>query len=1468
MKNSVKRSLSVLLALAMLLSLCPAVFAEDPETAAEQPVQEETTDIFVPELSEPEPVPTEPEPDDTETADETPDEPAADIPEEYSDENPAADDEDVPSKLPDEDEIPEEGEDLSEEDEELQEEPEETEPEKVLVSFLSSQPITVKLYSNGLPVPEFGAMNEPAEENGSSDIFEEVPAAEAVSEIPEEVPAMEAVPEVFEEASVTEAVLEIPEEVPETDAADTTEEAPDEEAPLQLIAVYEVLPGEYTYSAYAPEEENLKPAADVSLTVPETGVSVIISLDAALPYGFRGMPDDYEFSAEQMEAKCSLKEHDVVNALKNMTPGYDYVEGELLFLTEDPEYAALVAEAYNAELSSFESGVAVITLCDNTVEEAMEVAADPEIPMPPVDPNYLSRFPVAPSYRPVLKSSKLMSAAVPQKLEWADIGTMLTDPDPYLTNPASDEYQWMHGAVNSYAAWGVTTGAGITVAVVDTGVNAGHPDLSGKVTDMSAVTGLSAYAVVKGKSQTHGTHVAGIIGAWLDNAVGGAGIAPGVDLLSYRIMDNDGALPDALINKAIEDAGKNAKVINCSFGGTGYSTAAENVYTEAINNGAVIVVSAGNDNSNLMNYPAAYNIPGMITVAATDRDGNRASFSTYGGWVDVCAPGVGIYSTSIPDYEYMSGTSQAAPVVSGICALYRSVYPGASPAEVEAAVKAAVNKNKSSGTGTGVVDASLLFSKDTAAPQITAQLRDIQTGYIQPLYAGKSIPLNADILIKPADIENGTISENGDRTTILFTVDGKTPSILNGVANDSCIVVDGSSASIRVSDYFSSMVGKKVTLKAAYVTGMGVLSKVSSFSFTVDADLPVALEIMHKPSYLLSGKSAPISFRVQPAATASQKVVCSIVSSENCAKATISSAGVLSATLLDTSKDGSVTILAKSADPRLASGEYNTIFWQKQFTVTVKNLEPTAKIELSDTAWTFDIKSTEKTPKTVTATAKDKYGVPVLQQPSFTWTTSNAKVATVSGGKITPVAKGSATITCKALDGSGKTATVKVTVKQLVEEIVITGQFSVAPGAKATYKATVLPKDANNKKLVWSFSGSGVQTASGASVTASYSNNAPIYVSVSSADGGASASFDTVYVRPKTTKVDLYLNTKCPSHYNIGVPITGANINLYPIDDTAIEYSELGNIGTSLFYTNKAKVSAEAVGNTDTPVKWTSSKPSVAAVEEVGGSTAWVTALSAGKTTITCAAQDGSGKKATFNVQVIIPCSSVSVIPKNSDSLISFEDDGPLFARIARGKSVQCTAALGNAYGKPSVSKVDWYFWDSLTKNYWYRNDYASISSSGKLTVNKNTPVGTVITVYADATDGTPFSGSSNFIVSPLLSGLKLFSYDDRVNRYFWSTYKLPKQDGSVYLSYWSFDIVEPFERTFNYLPYGEYSFTASSSNPQVAGAKVVNDGGSCTLQVTSGTKAGTATITVKDTAGSGKSVKLKVTVNDPPPVK
>lgn len=279
-----------------------------------------------------------------------------------------------------------------------------------------------------------------------------------------------------------------------------------------------------------------------------------------------------------------------------------------------------------------------------------------------------------------------------QRLTALRANPLITDVEPdvllkkaSLPNDPDYKEQWSLPHMKVDKAWKLSRGQSrVVIAVVDSGIDAAHPDLASKL--------VPGYNSIKRTNDTrdgdgHGTNMSGIAAAVTNNRVGIAGICSLCKIMPVKALNSRGEGYSSDIAMGIRWAADNgADVINLSMGSFEFSKAVQGAVNYAHEKRCVLVAAAGNEAVDTPSYPAAYEH--VIGVAATDRENQSAEFSNFGDYVDLAAPGVEILSTMKDrSYESQEGTSPAAAAVSGIAALMLSLNAELTPQEVEDALK-------------------------------------------------------------------------------------------------------------------------------------------------------------------------------------------------------------------------------------------------------------------------------------------------------------------------------------------------------------------------------------------------------------------------------------------------------------------------------------------------------------------------------------------------------------------------------------------------------------------------------------------------------------------------------------------------------------------------------------------------------------------------------------------------------------
>ncbi len=325
-----------------------------------------------------------------------------------------------------------------------------------------------------------------------------------------------------------------------------------------------------------------------------------------------------------------------------------------------------------------------------------------------------------------------------------------TAPQPVASGAGSSPFEnqslnWL-GVPADHANWG----EGVTIAILDTAVSS-HPVLENAQIERATLIDDSSGGMAEYSG--HGTAVASLIAG--NN---GVGIAPAADILSIQVMDSSG-LGDSftLAEGIVQAVDSGAQVISMSLGSYGYTQVLQNAVDYAQSQGVVLVASAGNDGANQVPYPAQF--PSVVGVAAVDADSQRASFSNYSDAVDIGAPGVGVHAAWVDDqWDEFSGTSAAAPYVSGAIAATLSLDSSTTPQEA--------------------VDIVLAYSDDAAAPGKDVEIGNGILNLDRVLNRDESYIYDVALADFHLDLENATESV----VPLLVTVQNRGTEPLNSVS--------------------------------------------------------------------------------------------------------------------------------------------------------------------------------------------------------------------------------------------------------------------------------------------------------------------------------------------------------------------------------------------------------------------------------------------------------------------------------------------------------------------------------------------------------------------------------------------------------------------------------------------------------------------------------------------------------------
>lgn len=1193
------------------------------------------------------------------------------------------------------------------------------------------------------------------------------------------------------------------------------------------------------------EEEDPEEDADVEDTVSGNDLEEEEDKDNWQGTGHKAPELEMQLTSAMVSEKRELK--GTAKRLQVLEKNVHYMANEAVFLADSQKYAETVAQGYGASLESFEEGVAVMTFPDE-VSDIIAMAEDEKVKLPAVYPNY---------YYTTFEDIVVYSDAVP--IEDDNEIMAVNNNDPFLNSSVSQGYQYYHGEIKSTAAWNYnqTAGSGVKVAVIDSGIQKNHEDLKGRVAT-AVVTFSTPYNKAE-DNDGHGTHVSGIIAATANNGKGGAGIAYKSSIVSYKALEENPAMgtaggSTAGIIKAVNAAVKSgSRVINMSLGGYYYDALFEGAVNTAVNKGIVVVAAAGNEKTQLSkdntskNYCSPACFDNVITVSARQKGSNtKADFSNYGsGIIDITAPGTDIASSVPNAYAYMSGTSQATPMVAAAAAYIFSVSPDLKNNKTKSAVdtvKKILQDSATKGLDASWAGAGLLnveAAVKMAAPTTTDK--------------GGTGELTAPaVKIGATDVKNKDTIQDTDKITLSATV--------GGAANNQVKIyytLNGKAPTDKSELYtapFSIPASGTKTIKAIAIY-YGKKSKVTSIQVKVNAKMTsFAIASKTNSNCLGAGKSMNLvvdAKSVQPTYATNKAVTWAIVDygkanvtdAEKAAIATINEKnGQLKAgAAIEAKTIIKVRATAKDDNHKTADMTITLLPKVASLTLAVPKLEGKGPYQL-----TYD-----KTPDKVQMVVEVN---PSAANTGISYTSSNAKVASVdSAGWITAVGNGKATITAKTTDGSNKKVTLSVQVTKKVQSITVTSktkESQIAAG-KTLQMVAEVTSDATKKTVTWSVVEGDAAAATidkTGKLTAKKDVKAVSTVTVKAEaqdESGKSGTMKITVYPSTTTKIAFEeAGTSC----SLGTTKMGSlltSIQLHPYTDGY----------TTTYFGRQQGSGTTGLGN----FIYTSSNKNVAEVSSTG----LVTANANGKTgtaKIKVAAKDGSGKSATYTVKVVKPVTSLAIYSKTGSVV------------VGRNKTLVLGASVG---GNASNKKLKWTSSDT---------SIATVDQSGKvkgISYDQNSAkLESKVTITAEATDGSGVKATYNVWVQPAITKLMYWTTAKR-----WAasvvdtTYlslapkKTIKESPASYNNYYLVDQTpyyfdessknEPRTyvdngKTYLYWDWDSVSCTCSNSNViQIVTAEV--SGGYSYFWIP--VNKGTATLTFKALDGSGKSAKVKITV-------
>lgn len=821
------------------------------------------------------------------------------------------------------------------------------------------------------------------------------------------------VDEAAEEKTETDETTAAETAVEETTEEETTvDETDTEEAAVEETTVYETVTEETTVDETAVEETTVDETETEDSTVVISDGEQILSAEKQKELdelGFKTMKLSEEMLLEKKELST------VVSAIKGMEADADYIEHEIVFAADSEEQAEQIADCYGGEIKELEYGIAVAVISE-TVLNAVEKAADTEIWLPAVYPNIVYNM-----YGEYEETDAVFEADSDEglidesdvehetALDEDELNKMFPSEDEHLYASApNDKYfnaQWHHDNMNTVEAWNASKGKGVTVAVIDTGIDYNHPDLKANIEGYVSVIGGD------GKDDNgHGTHCSGIIAAAAGNSIGVSGIAPEAKIYSVKVLNKEGSAYTADIVQGVNAAtDKEVDVISMSLGGLVWDRLFQSAINDAVNEGIVVVAAAGNESTDQKSYPAAYD--NVISVAATTSYDSFAYFSNYGSWVDIAAPGYNILSTLPTDfrvdgctyvssgYGYMSGTSMACPAVAATVALILGNSEELKNNNTKAGVQKLTNTLLDSSVQNGAYGHYKYYPLiDAEAAAYAVESGEIKTPEIS---FSKKLTGKNEITIDGYEDVYFELKTETEHAKIYYTINGKKPTPETGYLYRG-----------KISMYASG----KYKIQAVAVIGNRT-SKVFSQSYKIDAKV-AQVYATDADMTVAAGSSIQLSAYAYPYYATNTKLEWSCDDTTGMIKVAKGNGKVTCNKNAEKGFKAVVTAKAKDGSDK-----------ECKITVTVVE-DKVDELKLNTTELNMS-RYPEYYDKSENVVSSFKL-VPEtgsVKTTQYIYKSSNTKVATVgSDGTVWANGKGKAKITVMANDGSGKKAVCNVNV--------------------------------------------------------------------------------------------------------------------------------------------------------------------------------------------------------------------------------------------------------------------------------------------------------------------------------------------------------------------------------------------------------------------------------------------------------